>query len=164
MGVGKLLCSRVRKSLHSYAAGETEGLEHFLIKEHLDNCPSCKAEYERILEIKSILSNMGRNIAVPCSLVVNIMEAIDLEKYKAIGIHALNNLRNFGISFIAAGLIISLFSVAPGMGCSNKRFIGRSMAKVQESILKPFEVLNNSVISISDKISNLNEAMSANNE
>lgn len=162
--MGKLLCSRVRKSLHSYAAGEKEGLEYFLIKEHLDNCSSCKAEYERTLEIKSILSNMGRNIAVPCSLVVNIMEAIDLEKYKAIGIYALNNLRNLGISLIAAGLIISVFSISPYMGCFDRNFIGRSMAKVQESIIKPFEILNNSVVNISDKISNFNEAMSANNE
>lgn len=162
--MGKLLCSRVRKSLHSYAAGGTEGLEYFLIKEHLDSCPSCKAEYERILEIKSILSNMGRNIAVPCGLVVNIMETIDLGKYKAIGIYALNNLRNLGISLIATGLIISVFSISPYMGCLDKNFIGRSMAKVQESIIRPFEILNNSVINISDKISNINEAMSANNE
>jgi len=92
--------------LHRYVAGDTEKIEDLLINEHLNNCYTCKLEYERIIEIKSILSNLGRNIEAPSGLITSIMDSIDLQKYKSIGLYAINNLRSLGISFIAAGIIL----------------------------------------------------------
>lgn len=155
-----MLCSRVRKNLHSYAMGEIKGLEYFLIKEHLDSCPTCKAEHERLKGIKSILSNMGRSVEAPYGLIANIMEAIDLERYKAVGIYAINNIKSLGLSLIAAGFIIAALSLSPQIEKSlDIKLIGRSMAKIQESIIKPFEIINSGVTSISDRISNINETM-----
>lgn len=140
--------------------GEIIGLEYFLIKEHLDSCPTCKAEYERLKDIKSILSNMGRSVEAPYGLIANIMEAIDLERYKAIGLYAINNIKSLGLSLIAAGLLIAALSLSPQIEKSlDIKLIGRSMAKIQESIIKPFEIINSGVTSISDRISNINETM-----
>lgn len=151
-----MLCSQVRKSLHRYIAGETKKLEDILIKEHLDNCHSCKLEYERIVEIKSILSKIGRNTEAPSGLITNIMESIDLQKYKSIGIYAINNARSLGISLIAAGLIIAIFNLSPLTNqFQDMNVIGKSMTNIQNSIIRPFEMVNNNIIDISDRIFNL---------
>lgn len=159
-----MLCSRVRKSLYSYASGDAEEPEIFFIKEHLDNCPSCREEYERMSEIKSILSSMGRAVEAPSGLLANIMCSIDLHKYKAIGVYALNNIRSLGASLIAAGLIIAVFSLSPLAGQTfDISIVGRSVAKIQESIIRPFEIINNKVIDISEMMLNLDEAISIEN-
>jgi len=154
-----LLCNRVRKSLHRYVAGETSKLEDKLIKEHLDSCDSCKLEYERIVEIKSILSQIGRNVEAPPGLIANIMGSIDLDKYKSIGVYAINNIRSLGLSLIAAGLIIALFNLSPHRNHCIIDSIGKNMGNIQNSIIKPFEMMNNNIMNISDRIFNLNMTM-----
>lgn len=153
-----MLCSQARRGFHSYAAGDTKGFERLLIKQHLDSCPFCRAEYERMTEIKSILSNMGRSIEAPYGLIADIMDSIDLQKYKYIGLYAVNNIRNLGLSLIAAGLIIAVFSLFPQMEQSmDMKLIGKSM-------IKPFKIINDSVIDISHMISDFDEAISVGNE
>ena len=107
MEVSRLHCSRVRKNLYSYIKGDIKGLEEYMIKEHLERCTFCMAEYERVKSIQSILSNIGKRTEAPQDLSSGIINAIHLERYKASSIYVLNNLRNWGISLIAAGLIIA---------------------------------------------------------
>ncbi|WP_372996152.1 anti-sigma factor family protein [Lutispora sp.] len=160
-----MLCSRVRKSLHRYVAGDTEKIEDLLINEHLNNCYTCKLEYERIIEIKSILSNLGRNIEAPSGLITSIMDSIDLQKYKSIGLYAINNLRSLGISFIAAGIIIALFNLFPMMEqYFDSNIVDKSMAQIQSNIINPLEMVNNSIIDISERIFDLSKIIDADSE
>ena len=152
-----MLCSRVRKDLYRYISGEINKSEASLIQEHLKECFICRQEYERIVNIKHILSNMGRSIEAPPSLITSIMDSIDLQKYKSIGINVVNSIRRVGISLIAAGLIMALMSLHPQtekyMDTTN---IGRNVAMFQKSIIKPLEIINNNIIDISQKIFQLN--------
>lgn len=159
-----MLCSRVRKNLHRFVAGDTEKMEGLLIDEHLDSCYTCRLEYERIKEIKSILSNMGRNMEAPSGLITSIMDSIDLQKYKSIGLYAINNLRSLGISFIAAGIIIALFNLFPMMEqYFDSKIIDNSMANIQNNIINPIEMMNNSIIDFSERIFDLSKLIDAGN-
>lgn len=160
-----MLCSRVRKNLHRFVAGDTEKMEGLLINEHLDSCYACKLEYERIKEIKSILSNMGRNMEAPSGLITSIMDSIDLQKYKSIGLYAINNLRSLGISFIAAGIIIALFNLFPMMEqYFDSKIIDNSMANIQNNIINPIEMMNNSIIDFSERIFDLSKLIDTGNK
>lgn len=100
---------------------------------------------------------MGRSIEAPPSLITSIMDSIDLQKYKYIGINVVNSIRRVGISLIAAGLIMGLVGLHPQtekyMDTNN---IGRNVAMFQKSIIKPLEIINNNIIDISQKIFQLN--------
>lgn len=149
-------CSRVRRNLYSYIKGDIKGLEEYMMKEHLDGCSSCKAEYEKIKSIQSILSGIGKRTGAPQDLSFGIMNAIDLERYKASGIYVLNNLKNWGISLIAAGLIIAAINIYPAADTSANQSISTSnMAKIQDSIIRPIKIFNQSIVDVADRISDI---------
>ncbi|NLM44983.1 MAG: hypothetical protein GX201_13405 [Clostridiales bacterium] len=148
-----MLCSQVRKKLYRYISGDTDKSETILIQDHLNSCFQCKLEYERIVDIKHILSNMGRSIEAPSGLITNIMDSIDLQRYKTIGINAVNSIRSLGISMVAAGLIMALLSLYPqAENYMDMNNMERNIAKIQNSIIKPIESINNNIIDISEKI------------
>lgn len=149
-------CSRVRRNLYSYIKGDTKGLEEYMIKEHIDGCPSCMAEYEKIKSIQLILSGIGKRAGAPQDLSFGIMNAIDLERYKVSGIYALNNLKNWGISLIAAGLIIAAININPAIDISRNQSITTSnMAKIQDSIIRPIKIFNQSIVDVAGRISDI---------
>lgn len=103
---------------------------------------------------------MGRSVEAPLSIMEGIMGAIDLDRYKAVGIYAINSLKSWGISLITAGLIIATLNITPSMDKSlEPKHLSSNIAKIQESIVKPFEIFNNSVMNIADSISDLNDVM-----
>ena len=156
MEVWQLQCSRVRRNLYSYIKGDIKGLEEYMMKEHLEGCTSCKAEYEKIKSIQSILSGIGKRTEAPQELSFAIMNAIDLDIYKASGIYVLNNLKNWGISLIATGLIIAAINISPAIDISPNQSITTSkIAKIQDSIIRPIKVLNQSIVDIADWISDV---------
>ncbi len=164
MGVWQLQCSRVRRSLYSYMKGDIEGLEKYMIKEHLNECPSCMEEYERIQDIQSILSNIGKRTKAPLDLSFGIMNAIDLEKYKVSGIYALNNLKNWGISFIAAGFIIAAMNINPFIDVStnhshNHNTTISNIGKIQDGIIAPIKLFNRSIVDVAGRISQYSRLM-----
>ena len=127
-----------------------------MMKEHLEGCTSCKAEYEKIKSIQSILSGIGKRTEAPQELSFGIMNAIDLERYKASSIYVLNNLRNWGISLIAAGLIIAAININPTIDIlTNQNITGSNMAKVQDSIIRPIKILSQSLVNAADRISDI---------
>ena len=127
-----------------------------MIKEHLEECASCMTEYEKIKSIQSILSGIGKGMEAPQELSFGIMKSIDLERYKASGIYVLNNLKNWGISLIATGLIIAAINISPAIDISPNQSITTSkIAKIQDSIIRPIKVLNQSIVDIADWISDV---------
>lgn len=153
-------CSRFRRNLYSYIKGDIKGLEEYMMKEHLEGCTSCKAEYEKIKSIQSILSGIGKRTEAPQELSFGIMNAIDLERYKASGIYVLNNLKNWGISLIAAGLIIAAINISPAIDISpNQSITTSNMAKIQDSIIRPVKIFNQSIVDVADRISDISFMM-----
>lgn len=131
-----------------------------MMKEHLEGCTSCKAEYEKIKSIQSILSGIGKRTEAPQELSFGIMNAIDLERYKASGIYVLNNLKNWGISLIAAGLIIAAINISPAIDISpNQSITTSNMAKIQDSIIRPVKIFNQSIVDVADRISDISFMM-----
>ena len=150
--MGELLCSQVRKKLYRYISGDTDKSETILIQDHLNSCFQCKLEYERIVDIKHILS-IWEETSKRFGLITNIMDSIDLQRYKTIGINAVNSIRSLGISMVAAGLIMALLSLYPqAENYMDMNNMERNIAKIQNSIIKPIESINNNIIDISEKI------------
>ncbi len=103
-------CNRVKDSLHSYLAGEIEGLEKLLIEEHLKKCNVCKEELDQIKTMKILLKGCRENVLASQSFAIKIMANIDLERYHISQKKAVYNLKNIGVSLVCAGIMLFMLS------------------------------------------------------
>jgi len=58
----KISCNEVLEHISEYHDGEVKLKLHYLIEEHLENCPSCQKEYKQLEKLSYILANSGKNI------------------------------------------------------------------------------------------------------
>ena len=68
-------CRKVNNSLSAYVDGELTGVEHQLIKQHLQACTECHEEFEGIVQMKRILSNVKVHTPRP-ELAGRILETV----------------------------------------------------------------------------------------
>lgn len=99
-------CSRIKDSLHSYLAGDIEGLEKFLIEEHLKKCNVCKEELEQIKTMEKFLKGYSDIVLVPQSFATEIMDTIDLKRYRIPQKSTVYNLKSMGVSLVCAGIML----------------------------------------------------------
>lgn len=69
-------CSDVLLRLFEFVDNETEPLDRDRIQEHLDDCGSCLAEYERDLLLKALVRRACARQAAPPQLRAQIMTRI----------------------------------------------------------------------------------------
>jgi anti-sigma factor RsiW len=109
-----MCCSEYRNSLHEYASGSLSELECHAIARHLKTCDKCRSEVEEIKEMKAFLkSGFQENVMPPMDLKSAIMASINLKKYKKVYKNTMGELANWGMSLVAAGLILLFINAAP---------------------------------------------------
>lgn len=105
-----MTCYRSRDSWHSYVKHCLSEKDLNEMTSHLSHCPECR---EIVFDIRKTFDKLSKNkvtLNPPLDIKVNIMEAIDKNRYKqnlvSINTFRLFELRNWGLSMIAAGVFL----------------------------------------------------------
>lgn len=152
-----MCCNEYRYNLHEYSTGKLSELESHAIAKHLKSCDKCRRELEEIKEIKGFLKlNPQGNLLPPIDLKSGIMAAIDLRKYKKVYKNTLGELANWGMSLVAAGLILLLINIAPAgniVQVQNDWDITRE--GIREKIYQPLSSINEGLDKFTNRITQL---------
>lgn len=145
-------CSLYKEKLHSYISGSLSEMESRAVKKHLELCGDCREEAAQIKKAKLYLAALRKDSVPPPNLKSNIMAAIDLNKYKPKKKKDLSQLRNWGISLVASGLILMVLNTA------DISTIEKFTGTIYQKAAFPISIFNKSMAGISDTLINLNGA------
>ncbi|HZK55458.1 MAG TPA: zf-HC2 domain-containing protein [Desulfosporosinus sp.] len=110
-----MTCYRSRDNWHSYVKNSLSEAELETITTHLTQCPECRDLVSIIHETADFLAKTRIIFSPPASMKLNVMSAIDSNRYKKVSSHVFE-LKNWGFSMVAGGLLLlalNLTSLAP---------------------------------------------------
>lgn len=152
-----MCCSKYRYYLHEYSTGTLNELESHATTRHLKECEDCRRELREIRDIKSILKPDSNNMVLPpVELKSAIMKSINLKKYKTSHHDTIRELTNWGMSLVAAGLIMILVNVAPvgNMAQAQNDWDARSES-IKSKLHQPISSINRSLDKFTSSITQL---------
>lgn len=152
-----MCCNEYRNSLHEYANGKLSELESYKVARHIKSCEKCRREVEEIKELKAFLKfNFQKEEMPPIDLKAGIMASINLNKYKKVHRNTLGELANWGMSLVAAGLILLFINVTPADDIIRVQHEWDSTKEdISEKIHQPFSSINESLNKFTEKITQL---------
>lgn len=106
-------CSKCRESLHSYVSDALDTGGSTAVRRHLESCSKCSMEFTEILRLRELGRAAAGAIRLPQELKDSIMASIDLERYKPAKKKNSNELVKWGMSLVAAGLVMLLLNSVP---------------------------------------------------
>lgn len=148
-------CSRYRQSLHGYVSGSLNELEKQAVSRHLEKCEKCRSEADEISLLRRFFAESAAKAPAPAEdLKLSIMASIDLNRYKPVRKVKRWEMTNWGISLVAAGLILLLVNISPNGGSvieSNMNLlkVGES---ISERLSQPISTINSGLNGITNKI------------
>lgn len=111
-----MTCYRSRDNWHSYVKNSLNEAELEGMSTHLTHCSECRELVSVIQETAGILAKIRITLSPPAAIKLNVMMAIDKNRYKNVNSSSLFELKNWGLSMVAAGLLLlalNLTSLAP---------------------------------------------------
>ena len=152
-----MCCNEYRNSLHEYASGKLSELESRAISKHIKSCDKCRSELEEIKEMKAFLKlGAQENVMPPIDLKAGIMASINLNKYKKVYKNTLGELANWGMSLVAAGLILLFINVTPADDLVRVQNEWDNRAEnISEKIYQPFSAINERLDKFTERITQL---------
>lgn len=152
-----MCCNEYRYNLHEYASGKLSELESHAVARHLKSCEKCRREVEEIKVMKAFLkSDIQENVMLPINLKSGIMASINLKKYGKVYKNTMGELANWGMSLVAAGLILLFINVTPAdeiVRVQNK-WDNRSV-NIMQRIHQPFSSINERLNKFTERITEL---------
>ena len=150
-------CNEIRYNLHEYASGKLNELESHATAKHLKSCEKCRRELEDIRAMKELLKlSFQDNVTPPLNLKADIMGSINLKKYKKAYKNALEELKTWGMSLVAAGLILFFFSMGPSDNILQARNDWDGARDgITEKIYHPFSSINERLDKFTERITQL---------
>ena len=112
-----MTCYRSRSNWHSYVKNSLDEVELNELTAHLTKCSECRKIVSVIQKTADILAESRAVHIPPVAIKINVMQGIDKSRYKK-GENSshLFELRNWGLSMVAAGLLLfalNLTSLTP---------------------------------------------------
>ncbi|HYE81608.1 MAG TPA: zf-HC2 domain-containing protein [Clostridia bacterium] len=152
-----MCCNEIRNNLHGYASGKLNELESHSTAKHLKSCDKCRRELEEIRAMKIFLkSDLRENVTPPLDLKSGIMASINLNKYKKVYKNTLGELANWGMSLVAAGLILLFASIGPADNIVQVRNDWDNAREgIRDKIYQPFSSINERLDKFTDRITQL---------
>ena len=147
-------CDKYKYNLHSFADGSLNDIENKAIIKHIKVCERCKKEVGEIREIRRLLKCCSESVVFPpIDLKSSIMSSINLRKYKKVCMVTLGELKNWGMSFVAAGLILLLLNLTPTDN-STRMQIETNVRRINitENMTRPLSFINQSADSVAERI------------
>jgi hypothetical protein len=157
MEVKNMCCNEYKNSLHEYASGKLSELEGHAVAKHLKTCDKCRRELEEIKQMKAFLKfSLQESMAPDSGLKSSIMASINLKKYKKASKNSWGELANWGMSLVAAGLILLFVNVAPADNMVQVQNDWNSTKEsISESMHLPFSRINEGFGTFTAKITEL---------
>lgn len=128
-----MTCYRSRDNWHSYVKNSLNVAELNEMTTHLAHCSECLNTVFLIKETAGILATSRVDLSPPLAIKINVMTAIDKNKYKKFANSShLFALKNQGLSMVAAGLLLfalNLTSLTPNFKVSQVAELNSELAK-----------------------------------
>ena len=152
-----MCCNEYRNNLHEYASGGLSELECHAIARHLKTCDKCRREVEEIKEMKAFLkSGFQENVVPLMNLKSGIMASINLKKYKKVYKKNLGELANWGMSLVAAGVILLFINVTPSDNIARvQNEWDNTKENITQKMQQPFSSINEGLDKFTKKITQL---------
>jgi len=150
-------CYEYRNKLHEYVSGNLSELESHALARHIKACDKCRREVEEIKDIKAFLKfNIQENMTPSADLKSEIMASINLKKYKNVYKNSLGELSNWGMSFVAAGLILLFMNLTPpGNIAYVQNGWGNTRENITEKVQQPLSSINEGLDKFTNAITGL---------
>ncbi len=152
-----MCCNEYRYNLHEYSTGKLSELESHATIKHLKSCEKCRRELEEIRALKSFLKAGIQDMPLPpMDLKSGIMKSINLRRYDAPRRNTLGELANWGMSLVAAGLILLLVNIAPAGDLSQAQNDWDTRREnIREKIYQPISSINEGLDEFTSRITQL---------
>ena len=152
-----MCCNECRNNLHEYAKGTLSELESHATARHLKSCNKCRRELEEIKELEAFLKSSFRDSMItPMGLKSDIMASINLKRYKKVYKNTLGELANWGMSLVAAGLILLFINVTPMDNIIRvQNEWDNTKENITEKIHQPFSSINKGLDKFTERITQL---------
>lgn len=137
-----MTCYRSRDDWHSYIKHCLKEAELEEMFTHLTHCPECRDIVSTIQETAGLLAKSRVNLRPPAEIKLNVMKAIDKNRYKKVSSPHLFELKNWGFSMVAGGLLLlalNLTSLAPNFESGQVAALNNQIGK---QIAHPFEKMS----------------------
>jgi len=116
---------------------ELEGMDT-----HLRHCPECQDIVSVIQKTAGILAKSRVILSPPAAIKINVMMAIDKNRYKKVSSSHLFELKNWGFSMVAGGLLLlalNLTSLSPNLESGQ---IAKLNNQIGKQIAHPFDKMS----------------------
>lgn len=152
-----MCCNEYRNILHEYAKGKLSELESHGVTRHLKSCDRCRRELAEIKELKEFLEfSFQESMKPPMDLKSDIMASINLKRYKKAYKNNLGELANWGMSLVAAGLILLFINVTSTDDIVRvQNEWGNTKENITEKIHQPFSSINKGLDKFTERITQL---------
>lgn len=134
-----MTCYRSRDNWHSYVKNSLNEAKLEGMATHLTHCSECRDIVSVIQETAGILAKSRVILSPPAAIKLNVMMAIDKNRYKKVSSSHLFELKNWGISMVAGGLLLltlNLTSLAPNFESGQ---VAELNSQIGEQIAHPFD-------------------------
>lgn len=150
-------CNEYRNNLHEYVSGKLSELESHALARHLKSCEKCRREVEEIKEIKAFLkSGIQERVVPPARLKSEIMASINLKKYKKLCKNNLGELANWGMSLVAAGLILLFINMTPSDNIARaQNGWDNTKENITQKMYQPFSSINEGLDKFTKKVTQM---------
>lgn len=140
-------CEEVSAKLDRYLGDELSEIEELNMKKHISNCINCKYEYEDMKELFAMLSD-HETIMIPMDFTDNVIDEIYVYE------HDKNTREVFIIkgiaSVVAAGILVTVFSVAEYKPVSLFAQIYKGSEKINRIVVEPVDRLSEEIKDIAN--------------
>lgn len=151
-----MTCYRSRDNWHSYVKASLVGAELEDMTTHLTHCPECREIVSIIRKTAGVFAKSRIILSPPSAIRLNIMMAIDKNRYKKVSFPHLFELKNWGFSMVAAGVLLltlNITSLAPTIESGQvAKFNNQIVQQIGQRITHPFEIMSQAAYSAFGKL------------
>ena len=134
-----MTCYRSQGGWHSYVKNCLSEEELEAMATHLTHCPECRDLVSIIQETNGILAKSRVILPPPDTIKLNVMMAIEKDKYKKVSYSPVFELKNWGFSMVAGGLLLlalNLTSLTPNFESGQ---VAKLNSQFGQQIAHPFD-------------------------
>lgn len=153
-----MTCYRSRDNWHSYVKNSLSEAELEVMTTHLTQCPECRDLVSIIHETADLLAKNRIIFSPPASIKLNVMRAIDNSRYKKVSSSHVLELKNWGFSMVAGGLLLlalNLTSLAPTLESGQVADIN---SHIVQQIVQPFDKMSHAAYAAMIKLETITQS------
>ncbi|KUO77869.1 MAG: hypothetical protein APF81_11400 [Desulfosporosinus sp. BRH_c37] len=137
-----MTCYRSQDKWHSFVKKSLNEEELKGMANHLIHCPECRAIVSVIQETADSLAKSRVILSPPAVIKINVMLAIDKNKYKRISSSHLFELKNWGFSMVAGGLFLLALNLASWAPNFESGQVAELNNQIGKQIALPFDKIS----------------------